>query len=215
MNTTIAQLSTLVPDPENPRAHDKRNLEAIAASLREHGQVEPLLVQASSRMIIAGNGRAEAMRSLGWDTAHVVLLDVNDVQARKLSIQLNRSGELASWDEAVLTKHLQALDGLDDYTVEGMGFSEDELQMLAAAYGDATLPEPEPEPEPADGAQGTAPDPAHADMPNSSVRMVQLYLDNTTAPLFQQAVRKLAAAWNKDNQTDTVLHAVLRAAEAL
>jgi ParB-like chromosome segregation protein Spo0J len=214
MRTTTVQLSTLVPDPENPRAHDQRNLDAIAASLRDHGQVEPLLVQKSSRMIIAGNGRAEAMRSLGWTEAHVVLLDVDDVQARKLSIQLNRSGELATWDEAVLTKHLQELDGLADYDVGSMGFSEDELQMLAAAYGDAVAPE-QGEPAVADPVNGAAPAPEQAAMPNSSVRMVQLYLDNATVGPFQKAVRKLAAAWDKDNQTDTVLHAVLTAAESL
>ena len=51
-----APLSTLVADPANPRTHDDRNLRSIADSLRVHGQVEPLLVQASTRMVIAGNG---------------------------------------------------------------------------------------------------------------------------------------------------------------
>lgn len=214
MNTTVAQLSTLVPDPENPRAHDERNLEAIAASLREHGQVEPLLVQASSRMIIAGNGRAEAMRSLGWSEAHVVLLDVNDVQARKLSIQLNRSGELASWDEAVLARHLQELDGLADYTVEGMGFSDEELEMLAAAYGDSQQPAAEPEPEPAtDPQQATDPAPT-APLPASDNREVHLYLRPDQIEPWQQAVRKLAQVHGTDNTTDTVLAVVLDAAGA-
>ena len=223
MRTQMIDLKLLVADPENPRAHDQRNIEAIAASLREHGQVEPLLVQRSSKMIIAGNGRAEAMRSLGWGEAHVVLLDVDDVQARKLSIQLNRSGELATWDEAVLTKHLQELGALADFDVGAMGFDDDELEQLVAAYGDASeelAMEPPPAGddgapgEPAQGdelADGTAPAP----MPNSGVRMVQLFLNDETIDPFQLAVRKLAKAWGCDNITDTVEQAVLRAADAI
>lgn len=211
MRTTTAQLSTLVPDPENPRAHDQRNLQAIAASLSEHGQVEPLLVQRSSRMIIAGNGRAEAMRSLGWTEAHVVLLDVDDVQARKLSIQLNRSGELASWDEAVLAQHLETLGGLADYDVGTMGFSDEELELLAAAYGGDPLPDPDPDPQPAD----PNPDPAPTTpLPASDSREVHLYLRPDQLEPWQQAVRKLAQVHGTDNTTDTVLAVVLSAAGA-
>lgn len=225
MRTTTVQLSTLVPDPENPRAHDQRNLDAIMASLRDHGQVEPLLVQKSSRMIIAGNGRAEAMRSLGWTEVHVVLLDVDDVQARKLSIQLNRSGELASWDEAVLARHLQELGGLADYDVGAMGFDDSELEQLMAAYGDASdalvMPPPPASGEagqpagPAPALPGTDDGKAPAPMPNSGVRMVQLFLNEQTIDPFQLAVRKLAKAWGCDNITDTVEQAVLRAAAAI
>ena len=207
MRTTNVQLETLVCDPDNPRAHDKRNLDAIAASLSEHGQVEPLLVQRSSRMIIAGNGRADAMRSLGWTEAHVVMLDVDDVQARKLSIQLNRSGELASWNEAVLATHLEALDGLADYDVAGMGFTQDELDMLASAYSDTTLPEPV-DPEPAGEPLPTAP------LPASDSREVHLYLRPDQLEPWQQAVRKLAQVHGTDNTTDTVLAVVLSAAGA-
>ena len=102
MNITTMDLDALVPDPANPRTHDSRNLGAIRASLEEHGQVEPILVQQSTNMVIAGNGRMTAMRAMGWTEAQVALLDVTDQQARKLSIALNRSGELAGWDEEVL-----------------------------------------------------------------------------------------------------------------
>ena len=42
-------VADLVPDPANPRSHPDENLDAIVASLRRFGQVEPLIVQAGTR----------------------------------------------------------------------------------------------------------------------------------------------------------------------
>jgi hypothetical protein len=142
-------LASLVADPRNPRTHDEKNLQAITDSLRKHGQVEPLLVQASTRMVVAGNGRMAAMRSLGWREAQVVLLDVSDQQARQLSIQLNRTGELAGWDAEVLQAHLRELDALGDtgWNAEEYGFSDADLTALFAEFEQPTeQPGTQPEP---------------------------------------------------------------------
>ena len=50
-------LDSLKLDPNNAREHGEENLEAIAASLKQFGQVEPLVVQKRSRQVIGGNGR--------------------------------------------------------------------------------------------------------------------------------------------------------------
>ena len=217
------KLDKLMADPANPRTHDARNLEAIEASLREHGQVEPLVVQKSSMMVIAGNGRAEAMRKMGWKLAEVVLLDVGDVEARRLSIALNRSGELAGWDEGILAKHLQELSEVADidWSFNSLGFNEEEFNGLVAAFGDVVeelemdsppeikqLPDDEAN---GDLPPGTSPSP----MPNSGVRMVQLFLSEDTIDGFQMAVRHLAKEWGTDNITDTVYKAVLQKADSL
>jgi ParB-like chromosome segregation protein Spo0J len=125
MQVQRVPLDTLVPDPQNPRTHDERNLGAIANSLRAHGQVEPLLVQASTRIIIAGNGRALAMRSLGWEHCDAVLLDVDDEQRRALALRLNRTAELAGWDSSVLAD----LAVFDESLLSGL-FTDDELGSL-------------------------------------------------------------------------------------
>jgi hypothetical protein len=222
LNLSTVALADLRPDPANPRTHDARNLAAIAASLREHGQVEPLLVQKSTMMVIGGNGRAEAMRTLGWAHARVALLDVSDTEARKLSIALNRTGELAGWDEAVLARHLSDLSELDGaFDVDALGFSTAEMDALVAAYVVEPAEQPEAAPsKPKNAAAGADPSPsselppgtAPAPMPTSSVRMVQLFLDEATIDEFQLAVRKLAEVYRTDNITDTVRTAVLRAA---
>jgi ParB-like chromosome segregation protein Spo0J len=211
MRMQSIELKRLVRDPENPRSHDDRNMGAIRASLEAHGQVEPLVVQRSSRMVIAGNGRVAAMLELGWDAAQCVMLDVDDTTARKLSITLNRSGELAGWDEAVLAQHLSALEELegDAFDVEALGFDTSELEALVGAYINATeeLAEMENDPLP----PGTQP----TDMPSANLRVVQLYLDPDAEPGFQLQVRSLAESFGTDNVTATVCEAVRRMAEDL
>lgn len=220
MQIVEMNLSDLVPDPENPRVHDERNLDAIVASLKEHGQVEPLLIQKSTNMVIAGNGRREAMTKLGWTKATVAVVDVDDKAARRLSIALNRSGELAGWDDGILAKHLQSLNefGADDAWLDGLGFNESEMNDLVNSFGEVVAelsmaPPDVPEPAEADGLEVEA-DPtndgtmAPAPMPTSGVRMVQLFLTDETIEPFQIAVRKLAKLWGTDNVTDTVEKAV-------
>ena len=133
--TQRVALDSLQLDPSNARAHGDRNLEAIAASLRRFGQAEPLVVQAGTRRVIAGNGRLVAMRQLGWRECDVVFVAVDDVQATALGIALNRTAELAEWDEAVLARLLSELRAED--ALEAVGFDEREIDALIAELGDA------------------------------------------------------------------------------
>ena len=128
-------LADLCPDPANPRAHGEENLDAITASLRRFGQAEPLVVQKGTRRIVAGHGRLTAMKALGWTEADVVELEVDDLTATALAIALNRSAELAQWDDATLAKLLSELDvngGLD-----GVGFSDADLKELLDSVAEA------------------------------------------------------------------------------
>lgn len=130
-------LDELAPDPANPRAHPDVNMEAIMASLRRFGQAEPLVVQVGTNRIIAGHGRLAAMRKLGWREADVVELDVTSMDAAALGIALNRSAELAEWDDATLSTILQELDAAG--ALEGVGYSHEEMQDLAAQVADDAM----------------------------------------------------------------------------
>ena len=196
-------ISSLVDDPENPRSHDDRNIEAIMASLRKHGQVEPLIVQSGTNMVIAGNGRAEAMRRLGWTHATVTVIEASDQEARQLSIALNRTGELAGWDEEVLTRHLQDLDGASgDGWLDALGFNQEEFEDLVSEYSaDGPLPGIYDDPPP-------APKPSPENLPSSNAKKVQLFLDGDALASFKENISYLGGVWNVDNQTDVVLKAV-------
>jgi len=129
-------IADLVEDPRNARVHGEANLAAIRASLERFGQVEPLVVQASTRRVIGGNGRLSAMRALGILEADVALVDINDRGAAELGIALNRIPELADWNAANLGEILREFERTPE-ELAALGFSEDELRGLAA--GDQTL----------------------------------------------------------------------------
>ena len=123
-------IESLRPDPANPRTHDELNLDAIKGSLARFGQAEPLILQAGTLRIIAGHGRLTAMRALGWTECEVVELDVTDLEATALGIALNRSGELASWDDGTLARLLSELRSAD--AIDGLGFDDAEIDALLA-----------------------------------------------------------------------------------
>ena len=229
MEIVDMNVEQLVHDPSNPRKHNSDNVTAIKKSLEEHGQVEPLVVQKSTKMVIAGNARLKVMKQLGYTEVKVAVIDVDDTQARKLSISLNRSGELATWNESVLAKHLENLALATDFDPETLGFSNREMNELVAAFGGAIeeldfddIPE---EPEPVrsvssdNGFTGdydddedsleALPAPVSGEAPAvSNVRMVQMFLNDETIGIFQDMVKYLGKHYGTTNITDTVFKAV-------
>jgi DNA modification methylase len=124
-------IASLHLDPANARAHPERNLESILASLQRFGQAEPLVVQKGTRRVVGGNGRLQAMKKLGWTECDVVELEVNDLEATSLGIALNRTAELAEWDEPVLARILKHLR--DEDALVGLGFDVPEIDDLIAS----------------------------------------------------------------------------------
>lgn len=141
------RLDSIHLDPSNARHHPQENLEAIVASLKRFGQAEPLVIQKKTGRIVAGNGRCEAMKRLGWTECDIVELDVDDLTATSLGIALNRTGELAEWNEETLGQLLAELRTAE--SLEGVGFSDREIDdLLSGLEGElepAELDAPAPE----------------------------------------------------------------------
>lgn len=130
LRVTRVQIASLRTDPANARLHGDTNLEAIAGSLARFGQAEPLVVQRGSNRVIAGNGRLVAMKKLGWTECDVVELDLDELAATALGIALNRTAELAEWDDGVLARLLDELRNED--ALAGVGFTDAEIDQLLA-----------------------------------------------------------------------------------
>jgi DNA modification methylase len=130
MNIETVPIESLHLDPSNVRTHGARNMSAICASLKRFGQAEPLVVQQETGRVIGGNGRLQAMNELGWTECEVVKLDLDDLQAAALGIALNRTGDLAEWDDTGLFKLLEQLKAED--ALEGVGYDEDDIDALVA-----------------------------------------------------------------------------------
>ncbi len=132
-------LDSLHLDPANARQHGPENMDAIIGSLKRFGQAEPLVVQRCSGRVIGGNGRLEVMRKLGWKECDVVEIDVDDLNATALGIALNRSSDLAAWDEPTLAKLLQELETQN--ALDGVGYSAEDLAELTAKIESELPPE--------------------------------------------------------------------------
>ena len=133
------RLDALHLDPANARAHPERNLQSIQDSLARFGQVEPLIVLKSTGRVIGGNGRLVAMKALGWSECDIVELELSEIEATALGIALNRTAELAEWDDGALAQILDTLRG--EGALEGLGFDEREVDLLLAEAGLGLTPE--------------------------------------------------------------------------
>jgi ParB-like chromosome segregation protein Spo0J len=103
-------ISRLIPRITNPRSHAPEQVAQIAASMREWGWTNPILVGVDND-VIAGHARLLAARQLGLSQVPVIQLGhLSESQRRALVIadnQLAIAG--ASWDEEALRIELQAL----------------------------------------------------------------------------------------------------------
>jgi hypothetical protein len=129
---TDTQLSNLVAYPGNARIHDTR---AIAASLKANGQYRPIVVQKSTRYVLAGNGTVAAATELGWDTVAAQVIDVDDDTARRIVLADNRTSDLATYDSEALAALLNDTDDL-----AGTGFDFDAV-VPTGSDTDSELPE--------------------------------------------------------------------------
>lgn len=115
-------LDALVEHPDNPRVGDE---EAIEESMAAHGFYGAVLVQQSTGRIIAGNHRTRVARRRGETTVPVLMLDVDDDQARRILLVDNRTNDRATYDDVELARLLGELDGL-----AGTGFDTSDLEAL-------------------------------------------------------------------------------------
>jgi len=60
----LRSVAELRPGARNPRTHSKKQIRQIAASIRQFGFVNPVLVDAAGG-VVAGHGRLEAAKLLG------------------------------------------------------------------------------------------------------------------------------------------------------
>jgi len=134
MQITKVDINKLIPDSNNARTHSAKNVEAVKSSLAKYSQVEPLVVQKSTNVIIGGNCRWEAMKQLGYTECDVHFVDVDNTQAMALGIILNRTAELADWNEDILSSTLSVLDG--EFELDDLGFDNIDLEKMGIFLGD-------------------------------------------------------------------------------
>jgi DNA modification methylase len=134
----------------NARTHSDRQLRQLAASMREFGFIEPILID-ERKQIIAGHGRLAAAKLIGLtEVPTLVAANLTEPQKRALTIAHNRLAELAGWDHDLLKVELGELIEID-YAVELTGFTTGEIDVLLDEPATATPNDDDVLPDPPDG----------------------------------------------------------------
>ena len=122
-------VSTLIPYARNSRTHSDEQIAQIAASIKEFGWTNPILIDGDNG-IIAGHGRLSAARKLGHEEVPVIeLKDLTETQRKAYIIADNRLALNAGWDNEMLTIELNDLLA-DNFALEILGFDPKELAAL-------------------------------------------------------------------------------------
>lgn len=131
MSITITQrkVDELIPYVRNSRTHSDEQVAQIAASIKEFGWTNPILVDGEG-VIIAGHGRLMAARKLGYSEVPTIeLRDLTDAQKKAYVIADNRLALNAGWDNEMLTLELGEL-AAEGYNLDLLGFDTKELDAL-------------------------------------------------------------------------------------
>ena len=123
------QVDDLVGYIMNSRTHSKSQIDQLAASIKEFGFTNPILVD-ESNTIIAGHGRIEAAKKLKLKQVPTIeLRGLSDAQRRAYVIADNKLAMNAGWEHETLKAEIQRLSE-ENYNLALMGFADDELKEL-------------------------------------------------------------------------------------
>ncbi len=130
------------PNPEQPRLEmDEQSLEELAASIREHGVLQPILVRpigAGRYQLIAGERRWRASTRAGRETIPALVEEIDDDTALEISIIENLQREdLSPLDEAtmydrMIREHGYSIRRLADKLGKDKGYLENRLRLADA-----------------------------------------------------------------------------------
>ncbi len=147
----MTRVGDLTPYARNARTHSDAQVAQIAASIKEFGWTNPILVD-GEKGLIAGHGRLAAARKLGMEEVPVIeLTHLSETQKKALILADNKLALNAGWDAELLNLELEELE-LEGVDLDLVGFGEEERNALRPEVvnegltDEDAVPEPPPEP---------------------------------------------------------------------
>jgi hypothetical protein len=130
-------ISDLLPDPENLRKHNARNIGMIQEGIHEVGLARSIVVD-EDLVVLAGNGVVEAAAAAGIRRVRVIHADGDEIiavqrsglseeQKKRLAIYDNRTSELSQWDAEALRNLME----LEPEMTEGLWYDDELARDLA------------------------------------------------------------------------------------
>ena len=148
MKVIKRNIADIRPYENNPRLNDNA-VDAVAASIREFGFRQPIVVDADG-VVIVGHTRLKAAQRLGLEKVPVhVAGDLSDAQKKAYRIADNQTASIATWDLELLPIELAELKELD-IDLGLLGFDDDDLARLLNPSLTDGLTDPDSVPDPPD-----------------------------------------------------------------
>jgi DNA modification methylase len=150
MTIEFRPIDQITPYANNPRNNDDA-VDAVAASLKEFGFRQPIVVD-SAGVIIVGHTRFKAAKKLGLAKVPVhVATDLTEAQVKAYRIADNATNEIAEWNYEMLPIELSALQEMD-FDIGTLGFDDEELKRIMSGDVEQGLTDPDDVPLPPDEA---------------------------------------------------------------
>ncbi|HAI38138.1 MAG TPA: hypothetical protein DCM40_08455 [Maribacter sp.] len=184
-------IEKLIEAEYNPRQLSNKQHEDLYNSVKKYGLVDPILINVNpdrKNIVIGGHQRLKICKQLNFKKVPCVELNMSEQEEKELNIRLNKNH--GQWDFDNLANFFNADDLVDwGFDMKEIKFSVPEINNIAQEMevnfddtGDDYLP--------------------------SQVRMVQLFLNSTSEPLFKERIEELAKRYETVNLTDTVFKAI-------
>jgi hypothetical protein len=130
------EIASLRPSHHNPRTHSPRQIKQIQRSIEHFGFTNPVLIDEAGQ-ILAGHGRVDAAKRLGWATVPTIrIAHLSVAQKRAYIIADNELAAKAGWDKDILAIELQGLVDLK-FDLELTGFEGGEIDIILGDRSDA------------------------------------------------------------------------------
>lgn len=134
MKITEVSIDDLHPYERNARTHSPEQLDQVAASIKQFGWTNPVIIDGSNG-IIAGHGRVQAAKNMGLEKVPTIqLTHLSDAEKRAYILADNQLALNAGWDQDMLAAELHDIEALG-FDLTTIGFESNELDQL---LGDRT-----------------------------------------------------------------------------
>lgn len=145
LRVVMVKPESLLQHPENANNGD---VDALNESVEINGFYQPVIVQDSTRFVLAGNHRLLVALKRGMREIPAIFLNVGDDQARRIMVADNRITRLGYDDEGLLANILEQLHDTG-IGLAGTGYDPDDYSSLMAMVNEplteADMAEPNPD----------------------------------------------------------------------
>lgn len=141
-NIVEKNIEDLIPYVRNARIHTSEQVTRIAASIKEFGFINPVLIDKNNG-IIAGHGRVEAAKKLNMETVPCIFVEhLTETQKKAYILADNKLALDSGWDKEMLKIELEELSE-SNFDIDFLNFDIDLNKDAELEIIENTTPEKE------------------------------------------------------------------------